>query len=197
MGRPTKYREQFAEQARYLCEQFGATDEQLAKALGVSDATIYTWKKEHPEFLEAISQGKGEYDTREVDTSILAMAKGYWYQEEHFDEKSGAIVRLWKFRHPDIKAAALWKANRSGWRLPLLAGARGMGPAALPPGVVGNELPPGAGDDLEGELDAAARSRLHQVALELLEVRYGTTIKQVESKEVAGPGDESRGTGQD
>lgn len=197
MARPTKYKDQFAEQARYLCEQFGATDEQIAKALGVSDATLYTWKKEHAEFLEAISQAKVVFDTKHVESSILACAQGYWYQEEIYDKDSGQIVRLWRYNKPDIKAQALWMSNRQHWRLPLPAGARGSGPAALPPGVTGNEQPPGAEDDPLGELDAAAQARLNDLAREILETRYGTTIaKHVESQEVHHGDTESTEKGQ-
>lgn len=185
MARPTKYRVEFCEQAEYVCQQFGAVDEQLAKVLGITPSTLYDWKREHPEFSEAISRGKAAYDEREVDSSVLAMAKGYWYQEEVYDGENQVIVRLWKFRHPDIKAAALFKANRSGWRLPAPARPADQSPGLLPAGrVVGNAEPPSmAGDDLAG-LDDAARERLQQVAIDILETRYGTTIVHVESEEV-------------
>ncbi len=173
MARPTKYKEQYVEQARFLAEQFGATDEQLARALGISDATLYHWKRDHAEFLEAVLGGKRKFDTEHVEKSILACALGYWYQDEKYDSESGQIIRLWHYRHPDPKAWALWMANRQGWRLPAPAGA--FGPAPALPAAVGNELPPGG--EPEAALDAAAQARLNELARELLETRHGTRIR--------------------
>jgi hypothetical protein len=180
MARPPKYSEQIAQQARYICAVFGATDEQLAKALGVSDRVVYDWKQEHPEFLQAVSEGKAEFDNRHVANSILAMANGYHYQEEIYDKDSGTIVRLWRFRHPDVKAAALWMCNRQQWRLPP-AGSQ-AGPALPPPGVLGNELPPGA----EAAPEGARLAELADLARETLETKYGTRIR-VPSKDVTNP----------
>lgn len=184
MARPTKYRPEYVEQARFLCEQFGATDEQLAKALGVTDGTIYNWKSEHPEFLEAIGEAKCKFDTRNVQSSVLACAQGYFYQEEMYDGDRGQIVRLWKYRHPDIKAQALWLANRQGWRLPMPAGGRG-GVVAELPSAAGNAQPPGGADEDTAALDAAAQERLNNLAVEILEARHATRIvRHVESQEI-------------
>lgn len=184
MGRPTKYKAEYAETAEYLCEQLGATDAQIARVLGISEATLYAWKGEHPEFLEAVSRGKVAFDSRNVESSCLAVAQGYWYQEEAYDKDSGQIVRLWKYRHPDIKAIALWMANRRHWRLPvpdrasLPAGEASSGAGAA---AAGNALPPG-GQELVDE-DDATRRRLEDVAREILERRHATRIR-VDSSEV-------------
>jgi hypothetical protein len=180
MSRPTKYSPTLVEQARYITAIFGATDEQLAKALGVGDRTVYDWKATHPEFLQAVSEGKAEFDNRCVERSILACAQGYWYQEEKYDSEAGVIVRLWKFRHPDIKAQALWLCNRQGWRLPP-AGSQG-GPALPPPAVRGNDLPPG----MDLEPDAEQLAQLGELARATMAERYGTRIR-VPSQEVEPP----------
>lgn len=177
MSRPPKYSEQIVEQARYICSTFGASSEQLAKSLGVSERTVYDWQRDHAEFSQAVLQGKEEFDNRNVTQSILACVSGYWYQEETYDREAGVIVRLWKFRHPDLKACALWLCNRQGWRLPP-AGTQG-GPALPPPGVRGNDLPPGA----EAGPDAARLADLADLARETLENRYDTRIR-VPSQEV-------------
>jgi hypothetical protein len=51
-GRPEKYRPEYAEQARKLC-QLGFTDEGLANFFGVDERTINRWKIEREEFLSA------------------------------------------------------------------------------------------------------------------------------------------------
>ena len=60
-GRPTKYKVEFCEQAMRLC-LLGAKDSELAAFFEVSEATLYTWKNQHPEFLEALSDGKENAD---------------------------------------------------------------------------------------------------------------------------------------
>ncbi len=175
MARPPKYDPKLAEQARYICATFGATDAQLAQALGVSERAIYDWKQEHPEFLQAVEEAKAAYDTRNVESSVLACAQGYHYQEELYDKEAGQIVRLWKFRHPDVKAQALWLWNRRRWQLPPVGGV----PAALPDRV-GNELPPGVEEERPDTTDSG---RLAELAQELLSERHGTRIR-VPAREV-------------
>lgn len=60
-GRPTKYRKEMCEQATRLC-LLGAKDSELAAFFEVSEATLYNWRNEHPEFLEALSDGKENAD---------------------------------------------------------------------------------------------------------------------------------------
>jgi hypothetical protein len=60
-GRNSLYCEDYADQAFKLC-LLGAIDEELADFFGVSIATIYNWKNEHPAFLEATIAGKVKAD---------------------------------------------------------------------------------------------------------------------------------------
>ena len=46
LGRPTDYKPEYAEQAAKLCA-LGATDNDLADFFGVSEQTIYTWRKKY------------------------------------------------------------------------------------------------------------------------------------------------------
>jgi hypothetical protein len=61
MGAPSLYRPEYAELARNYC-LLGATDVDLAGFFGVSDRTIRTWKREHPDFLGAMNSGKTAAD---------------------------------------------------------------------------------------------------------------------------------------
>lgn len=57
MGRPTKYEDRFCEEVvAYMREGFSLTA--FAGKIGVSRATIDNWMREHPDFLEAATQGK-------------------------------------------------------------------------------------------------------------------------------------------
>jgi hypothetical protein len=177
MGRPSEYNAKRPDQARFICEHWGADDLELAKGLGISPATLYDWKKEHPEFLEAVLAGKRAYDAAIVEKAIQSCAVGYEYVEEIWDSKLQRIVRLRKYHHSDPRAQALWMMNRQGWR---------------PPGSA-PELPAGrpAGEDRDGGGEQDPREG--QLAKEILEHRHKTTI-HVESEVIdVDPGDNGTG----
>ena len=52
----------------------GLTDEQIADKMGISVVTLYNWKKEHLEILEALKKGKEVVDV-EVENALLNLAK--------------------------------------------------------------------------------------------------------------------------
>lgn len=125
-GRPTKYKEIFATQARVACEELGATDISLAKLFGVSKTTITTWKKEQPEFLASIKAGRDVYDTARVEDSLLRRANGYFAtettKEQTFVEGQPTGMQVTKTVKkkvaPDVTAAIFWLKNRNPerWR---------------------------------------------------------------------------------
>jgi hypothetical protein len=59
--------------------KLGATDKDLARIFGVSDATIDNWKARHPDFLGSLKDGKEEADNR-VERSLYTRAVGYSYE---------------------------------------------------------------------------------------------------------------------
>ena len=62
-GRPSSFRKEFVSLAHDLA-LLGATDKDLAEALGTSEQTINTWKKVHLEFSLALKKGKLEADSK-------------------------------------------------------------------------------------------------------------------------------------
>jgi hypothetical protein len=72
-GRPAKYRPEYAEQARKLC-QLGLTDEGLANFFGVDERTINRWKIEREEFLSALRIGKEVADDIVERSTFIAIA---------------------------------------------------------------------------------------------------------------------------
>lgn len=117
-GRPSKYREEFAEQAFKLC-LLGATDKDLAGFFDTTEQTINAWKKAYPEFLEALKEGKGRADA-EVANRLYRRALGYSHKEDKIFQYEGApvIVPTTKHYPPDTTAAIFWLKNRQPhlWR---------------------------------------------------------------------------------
>lgn len=116
-GRDSKYRPEFAEQARKLC-LLGATDQELADFFGVVVATIYNWQNKHPAFLEAIRAGKVIADA-EVADSLYKRATGEFIQLEKVVKVKGAdgkekfeAVRYKSYLPGDPQAAFRWLLNR-------------------------------------------------------------------------------------
>lgn len=111
-GRPSSYREEFAQQAYKLC-LLGATDEKLADFFEVSEFTIKAWKAAHPKFGEALKTGKEQADA-EIAQALFHRAKGYSHPEDDIRSVGQEIVITPTIKHypPDTQAASLWLRNR-------------------------------------------------------------------------------------
>ena len=133
-GRPSKYEgERFCVVARSMA-RLGATDEEIAEALGVSVASLGNWKK-IPEFLGALKEGKAQADSH-VEEGLYRRAIGYEYTETKVVEEAhktgialnkdgkltpAIVVRtetMTKQRAPDVTAQIFWLKNRkpAEWR---------------------------------------------------------------------------------
>lgn len=112
-GRPTRYRKEFAEQARKLC-RLGAIDVELADFFGVDVATLNRWKKAHREFCESLKEGKSQADA-EVAQSLFHRATGYSHPDTKFATHEGRITDSQEYtKHypPDTIACIFWLKNR-------------------------------------------------------------------------------------
>jgi hypothetical protein len=116
VGRPSKYQDEFPEQARKLC-LLGATE--LADFFDVNVDTIHEWKKVHPEFSDSIKSGKMQADA-DVADRLYQRAMGYEHPEVHISNYQGLITQtpITKIYAPDPTAAIFWLKNRqrSSWR---------------------------------------------------------------------------------
>ena len=112
MARPSKYKPEFVEQAAKLCA-LGATDIEIADFFGVSVASLYRWKNEHPEFCESLKASKEIADDR-VERSLFARANGYEHDEVDIRVIAGEVVQtpIRKFYPPDTTACIFWLKNR-------------------------------------------------------------------------------------
>lgn len=112
-GRPTKYKEEYAETAFKLC-LLGHTDAELAKFFEVEEKTINNWKKDHPEFLQSLKEGK-EFADAQVAHSLYKRALGYEHEEDDIRVVGGELTITPTIKHypPDSTALAYWLNNRS------------------------------------------------------------------------------------
>lgn len=123
-GRPSKYKDEYAEQSRKLY-LLGLTDEEVASFFDVALSTLHLWKREHPAFSEANAQGKVVADAQ-VAASLFERACGYSHPEDDIRTitlpggQGSEIVITPTIRHypPDTTAALKWLFNRQPerWR---------------------------------------------------------------------------------
>lgn len=119
VGRPSKYKPEYAKQAGKLCS-LGATDRELADFFEVDEKTINTWKEKHPDFLQSLKDSKDELDSR-VERRLYERAMGYSHPDTKFATHEGAITderEYIKHYPPDTTAAIFWLKNRrkEQWR---------------------------------------------------------------------------------
>lgn len=94
----------------------GLTDKQFASRIGISERTLYRWKKRSKYFRERLQEGKDYFDSERVERALMKIALGYKY-EETTESEDGLVVHI-REKHPDIKAIDKWLSNRnpSRWR---------------------------------------------------------------------------------
>lgn len=144
-GRPTKYKPEYAEQAKKLCA-LGATDAELADFFGVAVSTVALWKVEHIAFSDALKLGKDVSDSR-VEQKLYQRAMGYECDEVDIRVVDKEIIQtpIRKVYPPDTTAAIFWLKNRKPkeWRETKaveLTGADGGPVATLNVGALSTEV---------------------------------------------------------
>jgi len=111
-GRPSKYRDEFPEQARKLC-LLGAKDSDLAKFFEVTESTLNEWKKVYPKFSESLKAGKELADAVIAD-SLFQRAKGYSHKAVKIMVVDKVVVHEEYTEHypPDPTSMIFWLKNR-------------------------------------------------------------------------------------
>jgi hypothetical protein len=104
--------------ARELCAR-GATNPDLAGRLGVARSTIGQWIATHPEFAEAVQQGRDVADATAVE-SLFTRVTGYNHQAEKVFLYRGETRAVTYTVHvpAEIRACMFWLRNRrpEDWR---------------------------------------------------------------------------------
>lgn len=118
-GRPTKYDPTAHPRVAESMCKLGATENEVAEALGIHIATLQRWKSSHEEFCAALKTGKGPSDDR-VQASLYKRAVGYSYESVKIFQFQGkeVIVPYTEHVQPDTTAAIFWLKNRrpAEWR---------------------------------------------------------------------------------
>lgn len=119
MGRPSKFKPEYTEQASKLCK-LGATDREVADFFEVTEQTLNNWKAAHPEFFESLKLAKEEADQR-VEQSLYRRALGYSHDAvKIFCDKDNGVTQVPFIEHypPDTTACIFWLKNRKSaeWR---------------------------------------------------------------------------------
>lgn len=122
----TLYKPHYAEDARKVCIM-GATDATLAAYFGVCRETITNWKKQYPEFKEALNRGKKVADI-EVASSlyqatldrVITLKQAIKCKEIYYDENGKRvekerieIVEVEKHIPADFRSQQFWLRNRN------------------------------------------------------------------------------------
>jgi hypothetical protein len=116
-GSKSKYTDEFPALAEGYARQ-GLSDVDIAKNLGISLETYYSYQKKHPKFFEAIREGKKPADLI-VENALYKRCIGCTVEEEHTEVSQGEngrkIVKkkiIKKQLPPDVNAARYWLSNR-------------------------------------------------------------------------------------
>ena len=119
-GRPTAYLPAYVEQARRLA-MLGLTDAEMAEFFSVSERTLNTWKKAHPDFLQSLKAGKIEADTHVAAGLYQSAIGGHIVTETREQEgPDGSVTRTTETKQvpPNVTAQVFWLKNRqpARWR---------------------------------------------------------------------------------
>jgi transposase-like protein len=97
--------------------RMGATETELAQAMGIHRVTLYRWKVEFPDLARAIDEGGQTADQR-VEKALYNRACGYDVRVTKLLVVQGRIESREVIEHhpPDPTAGIFWLANRQGHR---------------------------------------------------------------------------------
>lgn len=124
-GRRTLYRPEMCDLVERLCF-LGLKDTELAHSLKITERTLNTWKRVHPEFLQSIKKGREEADGH-VARALYKRSIGFickrqqpfklkrtYYDEEgrRCEEERVEIAEFFDQVPPDTAAAFIWLKNR-------------------------------------------------------------------------------------
>lgn len=114
-GRPKiEFKDEYCDQVYRLC-LLGHTDKQLAKFFDISERTLNKWKKEYPEFMQSIKEGKDIADA-EIVESLYNRAKGITLKKDV--QVGNGKITLENQLPPDPTSMIFWLKNRQPekWR---------------------------------------------------------------------------------
>jgi len=101
----------------YKLALLGCTDENIAEFMEVNINTINLWKRTHPEFLQAMTDGKEKADA-EMAHALYKRGTGFWVDEVHVCMYRGEVIQTTvpKYYPPESWAANKWLSVRQRTR---------------------------------------------------------------------------------
>ncbi len=118
-GRPRKTIDEIALDKFVKLGEKGYTDKQLCKMMGIDNQTLANYKKEFPEFFDALKRGKAIADGQ-VELSLFQRAMGYSHPDVNVSNYQGNVIITPIIKHypPDATSMIFWLKNRqpARWR---------------------------------------------------------------------------------
>lgn len=114
MARPKKYNETFPIKAQKLAAK-GLHDYQIAKRLGISEETYFSYKREFSEFSESIKRGR-EDAIQKVENSLFKRANGFDYTEVTEEYEKEVKIKTKKIKKkvlPDPTSMIFFLKNKA------------------------------------------------------------------------------------
>ena len=118
VGRRSIYDEKHHPNTAMMLRATGFTEEQIAGIIGIGIATLNVWKKQHPEFREAIKMTPAEANGK-VKASLYKQALGYEVEEvktaiiKNADgTQSTKVEKIKKHIQPSSTATIFWLKNK-------------------------------------------------------------------------------------
>jgi len=107
------YTPEAAKVAEVVCEEFKASNAQIAKVLDVSPTTVAEWERKKPDFALALSRGR-EKQNRRVEKALYERAIGYRHPAKKIMQWQGETIEVEYVEHypPDVNAIQFWLKNR-------------------------------------------------------------------------------------
>lgn len=107
MGRKSKYEEYCADHIEDIKKwvSAGATDEEVATALGIGVTTLYSYKTKYPKFADAFTRGRANV-VIDIKAALLKKALGFEYEEEkrvgRKDKDGEQIILVEKYKRYSV-----------------------------------------------------------------------------------------------
>jgi len=114
-GRPSDYNKKFP-RIVYEFALVGLSDDRIAQAMGVCIKTFHNWKEQHPEFLQALVDGRENAD-RQVANAMFKRAVGFKYPAVRIfhNKDDGTVYAPYEeYMPPDVTAGFKWMSIRRG-----------------------------------------------------------------------------------
>lgn len=91
----------------------GYKDVDIAKVMGINVNTLDLWKRKHPEFKEALKDGKDSADSKAAE-GLHLRAVGFWIEWDEEEIFKGEVLTVHKKKYfpPDPWAASRWLSLR-------------------------------------------------------------------------------------